>query len=186
MSNSSIYRSWIFGAGLVLGYAILPRESGHSEAQEAFALSQQILQRLSDRNPQARRNHVILRKFADTITSYHTQGGGSYGRAMEPAQKSATSDDGSLAQPPGDPHVADPSIVMEESNGQRDTSNGTANGEPATDLWASDPNNAQPDSDILDEMGFQQLWEEYSALLAPYMLTMSKPNVPEQWSPALG
>lgn len=73
LGNMCIIKAWIFAAGLVLGFALLPDGSPETDVREAFRGSQHVLSVLGRLSAQARQYHNILCAFSDAIENYRRQ-----------------------------------------------------------------------------------------------------------------
>ena len=180
----NVFRYWAFSAGLVLGYASLrANESWHTEAREAFKLALLVLEKHSENNAHAQRYHSILNAFSNAILSYrdltaHTE---EMGREEEGALREAPDAGEQDPSPPTEPaneQLTDGFVLPPDLSATVDVSQEVLCSEPVDiPQWAPGRESMYQDP---GETGFQELWEEYSSLLAPYMLTTTMASVPEQ------
>ncbi|KAF2712810.1 hypothetical protein K504DRAFT_427436 [Pleomassaria siparia CBS 279.74] len=70
--NMCLFKTWTFGAGLILGYSIFAGEPRY-KFQEAFSGVCEMLKKICDASPQSRQYSETLSTFADTISAYRRQ-----------------------------------------------------------------------------------------------------------------
>ncbi|KAJ4375336.1 hypothetical protein N0V83_002422 [Neocucurbitaria cava] len=69
LGNMCLFKTWTFGAGLILGYSIFAGEPSY-EFQEAFSGVCEMLRKIGEANPQSKPYNETLSAFADTISAY--------------------------------------------------------------------------------------------------------------------
>lgn len=73
IGNMCILKAWIFSAALVIGFHLFATTEPDTEAENAFSQSQNILQHLAIRSPQAKHYHDILIYLHKAINQRHQQ-----------------------------------------------------------------------------------------------------------------
>ena len=160
-TNTFFFRSWIFAAGLVLGFSLLAPEPSNvdQDPKTSFMHSRQLLERLSRLSPQARRYHEILSHFGDAVERYERQ----RRREHPPPGPSYLE---RILKPEADPSAQVPAAAP--ANHGQYTAPDNAMAEPCPDESGADERFLWPQQtdmlfapEISVELGMQLPWDEY-------------------------
>ncbi|CAI7629707.1 unnamed protein product [Penicillium glandicola] len=80
--NLCLLKSWIFGAGLVLGFSMFAGEP-RRDIENSFDGARSVLDNIGGTSPQARLYHEILTTFSEAVVKYHSRVAGEVHRTVE-------------------------------------------------------------------------------------------------------